>query len=576
MLPASDNGEKGFIMAGGFDGLSVSTLQSEVRVSARPKQQSGAGNSEFDQIFDQAKASHQLNRSDRKEKEAHAKGNGKVAAGETQTNTKEINRGTKKTKSAKPVSGTENEAAPARGAIDAEKGEFGSSKTNSAAAIDARNASDASDSSDVDITAASDKSDKQSESDSVSAVDADHNPLSNVALNVQANAPLAVAVQSNIASATEIKFDGSKADVALPAYARAAIRPVDGHADAYSTKSKTSEVTSDQTPTLPEADQHTKTSESAESSSGTQIAALHGDAAIPQDESSQSKVTIKDLTNSPVVSDELPNVIQKAKVDKPTGTSSLAITGQEGDLVPVDSAGRKSNGGQSQQNGNSNPQNPLAAIEAVGGAVAQATGGDGSSLKFPALDHEKTSDSITTLASQIGQASSSANGNQVQNNLPTVTVPQNPNQSDPALTSQRFADANHQNIIAGVRGNLLPGGGSMQIRLDPPELGALSVQIEMRDGQMNATFQTSNDDATKLLSHSLGQLKTALESQGVNVDKIQVQQSPKESFKQTSQDQAQQNQQQDQTHAKQEQQRKEMLQKMWNKLAGRDDLDLVA
>jgi flagellar hook-length control protein FliK len=120
----------------------------------------------------------------------------------------------------------------------------------------------------------------------------------------------------------------------------------------------------------------------------------------------------------------------------------------------------------------------------------------------------------------------------------------------------------------------------MQIRLDPPELGALQVTVELRDGAMNATFQTSNDDATRLLSHSLGQLKTALESQGVTVDKIQVQQAPKDHPSgQTAEDSSQQQQQRrDDAEARQEQQRREMLRQMWRRISGdgRDPIDLVA
>src|SRR5206468_12374312 len=91
----------------------------------------------------------------------------------------------------------------------------------------------------------------------------------------------------------------------------------------------------------------------------------------------------------------------------------------------------------------------------------------------------------------------------------------------------QFAEANHPKIVAGVRSERLPNGGTMQIRLDPPELGALQVTVHMRDGVMTAAFETSNDDATRMLSHSLNQLKTVLESAGVSVEKLHVQQSPK-------------------------------------------------
>jgi flagellar hook-length control protein FliK len=45
---------------------------------------------------------------------------------------------------------------------------------------------------------------------------------------------------------------------------------------------------------------------------------------------------------------------------------------------------------------------------------------------------------------------------------------------------------------------------------------------------MAATFETSSGEATRLLSHSLGELKSALEAQGVSIDKIHVQQPPRD------------------------------------------------
>jgi flagellar hook-length control protein FliK len=115
----------------------------------------------------------------------------------------------------------------------------------------------------------------------------------------------------------------------------------------------------------------------------------------------------------------------------------------------------------------------------------------------------------------------------------------------------------------------------MQIRLDPPELGALQITVRMLDGVMSASFQTSNDHATQLLSHSLNQLKHGLESQGVSVDKIQVQQSPRD--QQASSDEQSRQQHEDDQSARQEQQRKEMLRRMWRRLSiGGDPLDMVA
>jgi flagellar hook-length control protein FliK len=156
-----------------------------------------------------------------------------------------------------------------------------------------------------------------------------------------------------------------------------------------------------------------------------------------------------------------------------------------------------------------------------------------------------------------------------------------PQESQHASQAQdlRFAEDNHPRIVTGIRGELLPTGGKMTLKLDPPELGALQVQVHIQDGTMTATFQTTNDDATRLLSHSLATLKNSLESQGISVEKLQVQQAPRDQQTSTGQDQreSQQQNQWDNPSARQEQQRREMLQRMWRKLAGAEDpLDLVA
>ena len=148
----------------------------------------------------------------------------------------------------------------------------------------------------------------------------------------------------------------------------------------------------------------------------------------------------------------------------------------------------------------------------------------------------------------------------------------------PIPPEQAFIESNHPKIISTIHGELLPNGGSMHIRMDPPELGALNVQIDVRDGIVTASFQTSNDEATRLLSHSLTQLRTTLESAGVSVDKLQVQQAPREHFNSSSRDQDQSPRQQAyERSAHDDRQRREMLQRMWRRLAvGRDMLDLVA
>jgi flagellar hook-length control protein FliK len=112
--------------------------------------------------------------------------------------------------------------------------------------------------------------------------------------------------------------------------------------------------------------------------------------------------------------------------------------------------------------------------------------------------------------------------------------------------------------------------------LDPPGLGDLQVTVHLKDGVMTASFATSSDEATKLLSHSLGTLKSGLEAAGVTVDKIRVEQAPKKDSSGNSDGESNQGSQDQQQQAQQDQQRREMVKQMWKKLAGGDPLDLVA
>jgi flagellar hook-length control protein FliK len=143
----------------------------------------------------------------------------------------------------------------------------------------------------------------------------------------------------------------------------------------------------------------------------------------------------------------------------------------------------------------------------------------------------------------------------------------------------QFAQANQPSIVSAIHGKLLPNGGTMSISLNPPDLGAMQITVRMEDGVMSATFQTSNDQATRLLTHTLGQLKEALEMQGVSVDRLHVQQSSdlQNSSGKEGDSESGGRQSTDGGSAQQEQQRREALRRMWRRIRGDNDpLDLVA
>ena len=144
---------------------------------------------------------------------------------------------------------------------------------------------------------------------------------------------------------------------------------------------------------------------------------------------------------------------------------------------------------------------------------------------------------------------------------------------------RQFAEKNVDSIVTSIRGELASKGGTVHLRMDPPTLGTVQIRVDVdANGVLTASMQTSNEQATQLLSHSLSHLKNALESAGVTVDRIQVRQAPSADASSQQNNESQERQQNPHDHpARQEQQRREMLQRMWAKLSlGSDPLDLVA
>jgi flagellar hook-length control protein FliK len=66
-------------------------------------------------------------------------------------------------------------------------------------------------------------------------------------------------------------------------------------------------------------------------------------------------------------------------------------------------------------------------------------------------------------------------------------------------------------------------GQQMQLHLNPPELGALSVDVSMHDGVLSARIEAQTPNARQILVDNISQLKDSLTQQGVSFDRIDVQ-----------------------------------------------------
>jgi flagellar hook-length control protein FliK len=65
-------------------------------------------------------------------------------------------------------------------------------------------------------------------------------------------------------------------------------------------------------------------------------------------------------------------------------------------------------------------------------------------------------------------------------------------------------------------------GGTLQLRLSPPELGALRIELSVKDGVMSASLQTENANARRLLLDHLPALRDRLAEQNIRVDRFDV------------------------------------------------------
>lgn len=66
------------------------------------------------------------------------------------------------------------------------------------------------------------------------------------------------------------------------------------------------------------------------------------------------------------------------------------------------------------------------------------------------------------------------------------------------------------------------GGGPIQIRLSPPELGSLSVRLEVKDGVLTASLETETQAARNVLLDNLPALRERLAEQQIRVEQFDV------------------------------------------------------
>lgn len=133
---------------------------------------------------------------------------------------------------------------------------------------------------------------------------------------------------------------------------------------------------------------------------------------------------------------------------------------------------------------------------------------------------ESNSGNARTGAGNSGQAQT---GSQAQSNA-----------SNPS-------DLNAARLARGLQSAVQQRGGSVTLRLTPPDMGTVRISLQINGGSVNAQFHTQTESARQLLNQQWSQLRHALESQGLNVERLGAQtmssssSSQQSSFQQTQQ-----------------------------------------
>ena len=247
--------------------------------------------------------------------------------------------------------------------------------------------------------------------------------------------------------------------------------------------------------------------------------------------SNQSIELAKAAYNRPELSTpDVQNASQSQPTGKSTSTDIVAPTSHLGELeistrdsqpghTTTESVASATSGDRAGSDSQSDPD---------GGQSSRFTAGDKIATATRVVDGH-----VATTSSDGGGTPTAQQAAAPPSPLSVMTQLDSPShvQSSPVLpdTDTTDSDPNVARVMRGVRGVINQNGGSVKVRLNPPELGVVRVQMKIDHGTVVAQLQAEHESARTLLTHQLSQLRHALESHGLTVDKLDVQAMPQSS-----------------------------------------------
>jgi flagellar hook-length control protein FliK len=77
-------------------------------------------------------------------------------------------------------------------------------------------------------------------------------------------------------------------------------------------------------------------------------------------------------------------------------------------------------------------------------------------------------------------------------------------------------------VMRGLNAMINQRGGVMNMKLTPPELGTLRIQMSINQGAVTAQFTASTEQAQQMLERGMSGLRTALQQHGLTVERLGV------------------------------------------------------
>ncbi|MGG4220796.1 flagellar hook-length control protein FliK [Paenibacillus jamilae] len=201
-----------------------------------------------------------------------------------------------------------------------------------------------------------------------------------------------------------------------------------------------------------------------------------------------------------------------------------------GDSQAVQPSAQRANGAQTLTAASTNKQDTPQQQASQGETSQQGSEGQRSSTNLLVQSAVKTTatDEAGTFVDAADQADTATTDNQTpvittagQLSVQTQgTTPSAPAQ--PVVHVRQFAKEMTEFVVQKLDIVKHTGLTEATIMLRPDHLGQLEVKLTMQNGHLVAQFMTEHSGAKDLLEQQMSQLRTSLQSQGIQVDKVEV------------------------------------------------------